>query len=736
MRPSRSCAFIVLAAGVVLPACGSPPSGSGEERTTLALQSNGSFYTNVTASFPALADTPSFRLAAADVDKNGYPDILAYSTSLTDYKLLLNDGGVAFRDFTATSSIRSSRRGTLDRRSSFGLFLDVDNDGDLDLFSGLYGHRLADYQDNGDRNDLLLNNGGGIFTLSSASRFHTEKLWNTSGAVPLDYDKDGFLDLFIVNWYNEAHTAGMGDQLYRGRGGTFQNVTAAMGLSTPPNRRPRYGVSTADANNDGRMDLFVGTYCDARSLHWENRGSSFVEVGSTSRFGASVGVSGTCSWGEIPRDFDNDGDMDFFEILVHGSDGGPRSGILLNDGDGPFETRPFTSAVRTTDPEQGHDGDHQMAWTDIDNDGLVDVVLTESGYGNDRIYVFAQRPDHSFEDVTTTSGLHAINVNPALAPHNVIPVDYDRDGDEDLLVGFASGQPPQLWRNDAGGANYWVAVDLQGLGGPGASNRSGVGAKIIVFTDVPEAEFSREVGGGHGNFAPQAPYTAIIGTGAARPTSVRVEWRNAVNRVDEASVGLNGYVTLVERTPLVCRGVSGGWQGCRGSGCSVCSNLIADYPLYLRNHPACTLNKNCGGQAFACSANCPPPTSADTCSGSPGGWQACRGNGCSVCAEQVDTNVYPLYFKNHPGCVPNPNCGGQYFPCNSNCPAPTEIDACSGTPGNWDGCRGNGCAVCSELVKDYPRYFINHPYCVKNDICDGLYFTCNANCPAPTEDDR
>jgi len=123
-----------------------------------------------------------------------------------------------------------------------------------------------------------------------------------------------------------------------------------------------------------------------------------------------------------------------------------------------------------------------------------------------------------------------------------------------------------------------------------------------------------------------------------------------------------------------------------------------------------------------------------TCNGTSGQWNGCRGNGCNVCVEKVKD--YPLYYHNHPACSINYICGGQYFQCNSNCPAPTSADLCNGTAGQWNGCRGNGCSVCEELVAAYPRYFINHPACQRNHACGGSYFQCNANCPAPTEADR
>jgi hypothetical protein len=61
--------------------------------------------------------------------------------------------------------------------------------------------------------------------------------------------------------------------------------------------------------------------------------------------------------------------------------------------------------------------------------------------------------------------------------------------------------------------------------------------------------------------------------------------------------------------------------------------------------------------------------------------------------------------------------------------------ACNGTSGQWNGCRGSGCRVCIDLVQQYPCYFVNHPQCEPNDTCEGQYFQCNSLCPAPTQAD-
>jgi hypothetical protein len=74
--------------------------------------------------------------------------------------------------------------------------------------------------------------------------------------------------------------------------------------------------------------------------------------------------------------------------------------------------------------------------------------------------------------------------------------------------------------------------------------------------------------------------------------------------------------------------------------------------------------------------------------------------------------------------------------CPTDCGSCAPASTCDGTPGQWAGCRGNGCAVCQEQLAGYDCYFQNHPRCALNTTCAGQFFTCNADCPQPTEADR
>ncbi|MCP4661798.1 MAG: CRTAC1 family protein, partial [bacterium] len=514
----------------------------------------------------------AFRLSIADVNGDLYPDILAHvfqndSTGdvLDKQFLYLNVQGDdpgdptsrKFIDYTAQSGIRANRQGTPDgRHSDSGIFADVDNDGDLDLFTMVYVH--TNYGLEVGTNDLLLNDGSGHFTLAPNSPFHTEEIYNTAAGAFLDYDNDGNVDLFIGNYYRPSLTV---DQLYRGHGdGSFTNVTSAAGIDV--DTTCIYGVAAADWNNDGFMDLFVPPYSNSVSgstpILWKNNGNgTFSQVETTANYDGYRGVgTGRSSFGSMPWDYDNDGDVDFFEILVHGSGdagSGVHSTVVTNE-DNVFSWDFYRVSGRGgEDPDLTHHGDHYASWFDMDNDGLTDLALTECGYSNNRIYIFKQAFDHTFSPVTATTGLDSIN-GADLPPHNVMPMDYDLDGDEDLLVGFASADPipVQLWRNEIGTDNNRLTVTLRGAGGAGKSNRSAIGARVQVTAGG--RTYTQEVYAGNGHQGPQMPLSRSFGLGSASVVDeVRVEWPNADHTTTVLTdVAVNQFLEIEEPSSDVC----------------------------------------------------------------------------------------------------------------------------------------------------------------------------------------
>ncbi|NKB71901.1 MAG: T9SS type A sorting domain-containing protein [Candidatus Latescibacteria bacterium] len=231
----------------------------------------------------------------ADYDHDGDLDLFTGNERGRD-TLFRNDGQGRFTDATEEAGL-GHKRGV--RRALFG---DIDNDGDLDLFAGSNKRSDIPAQLHDVPSALYLNDGAGHFTdiALQAGIVHSPR--EISGLALIDYDNDGWIDLFFTANSGEA------PMLFHNNGDrTFTDVSAAAGLADWPSRA---GATTGDYDNDGWIDILVVSETSRDLLFCNNGDGTFTEIGLDAGFGPQVGrsTSGTATSG----DFDRDGYLDLF----------------------------------------------------------------------------------------------------------------------------------------------------------------------------------------------------------------------------------------------------------------------------------------------------------------------------------------------------------------------------------------------------------------------------------------
>ena len=268
-----------------------------------------------------LAELTAKRMATADLDNDGYADLVAWNdvvNTRTDFSLpptgwlvrvLMNrpreNGapGRRFVDATRASNFLALRDGTTARGRlvTAVAFADVDNDGDLDAYTGTIPTAMptaTQDRDPGDRGTLLLNDGRGVFTLGPVSDATPDADGSpqTIGAVFNDQNLDGNVDL-LVGYHSATFGLPIGQQsqMFRGAGdGRFTDVTDAVGMTlestsssllTVTNNRPLYGISACDVNDDGRLDVIGAAYGRQFNLLMTSQGDSFRDESEASGVG-------------------------------------------------------------------------------------------------------------------------------------------------------------------------------------------------------------------------------------------------------------------------------------------------------------------------------------------------------------------------------------------------------------------------------------------------------------------
>jgi len=481
-------------------------------------------------------------VALLDYDGDGYLDIyLVNGAAIPSLqkdspaywnRLYRNNHDGTFTDVTERAGVAGTGYG-------MGVAVgDYDNDGRPDLF-------VASVT----ANQLFHNNGDGTFTDTTArarvagAPMDGKKMWSVSAGW-FDYNNDGRLDLFVVNYcvwevnkdpycplksgvraychpklYKSLHNT-----LYRNNGdGTFTDVSQETGIAAHFGKG--MSVSFADYDGDGYIDAFVANDTTPAFLFHNLGGKKFEEVGVAA--GVAYAPDGTTlsGMGSDFRDVNNDGRPDIWYTAVEHQ----RFPLLINSRHGDFDDATVASGLQPTTEMSGW-GDGMF---DFDNDGWKDLFVARSNVVdniNELIptrrfpepnSIFRNLRNGKFEEVSGTAGPDF----KLEAPHRGAAFgDFDNDGHVDAVVSVLGGHV-KLLHNISASNNHWILLKLVGA----KSNRMGIGAQIHVTTEDGRSQWNQvttSVG-----YASSSDSRAHFGLGANRSIKdIEIRWPSGIKQ--------------------------------------------------------------------------------------------------------------------------------------------------------------------------------------------------------------
>ena len=428
-------------------------------------------------------------VAAIDYDNDGKMDLFfTNGAKLPELKkttpayyncLMHNNGDGTFSDVTNKAGLSGASIGY-----SFGVAVaDYDNDGFDDLFVC-----------NAGMNTLYHNNGDGTFTdVTTGSGVDSKPADVLSvGAAWFDFDNDGLLDLIVTNyttWTPQTDRQCFMDskreeycsptiyksiesRLYRNLGhGRFEDVTEASGIGKALGKG--MGISIADFNGDGLMDVFIANDTEPNFLFINQGNGTFKESGLD--FGVAYNSQGATvsGMGSDAKDFDNDGWAD----IVYNDLAGQVFGILKNEKGKAFTDVTWSSKMGALSRSLSG---WSIGFIDFNNDGWKDIYSANGDV--DDIGASSKQHDTMFQNL---DGKTLVDVTASMGhdfsfigyQRGAAFVDLNNDGFMDLVV-TSLGERPRILINNALVRNHWIMFDLRGR----KSNRNGIGACIRVTT--------------------------------------------------------------------------------------------------------------------------------------------------------------------------------------------------------------------------------------------------------------
>jgi hypothetical protein len=416
---------------------------------------------------------------------------------------------------------------------------DYNNDGFDDLFLSCWGQNI-----------LYRNNGNGTFTdvTKEAGLLHSKPEWG-AGCTFTDYNRDGFLDLFVSTYLNfdlktvplpgatenctwKGIAVNCGPRglptgrnfLYRNNGdGTFTDVSESSGIAKVDHRYAMTAVA-ADFDDDGWPDIFVACDSTPSILYRNHRDGTFTDIALEAGVAYNEDGREQAGMGVAVGDVLNSGRLDIFK--THFADDTP---ILYNNkGNGRFEDMTAKAGLGAFTRYVGWGA----GFADFDNDGLLDLLFVNGNvypeleqffkgykYRNPRI-LLRNLGTGVFENVSDRSGAAIADAH---SSRGCAFGDFDNDGKMDIAI-MNMGEPPSLLRNETGNSNHWLKLKLIGV----KSNRSAIGARAFV---TAAGRRQRQEVLSQSSFYSQSDLRLHFGLGSATSADVEIHWPSGLKEV-------------------------------------------------------------------------------------------------------------------------------------------------------------------------------------------------------------
>ena len=384
---------------------------------------------------------------------------------------------------------------------------DFNRDGVPDLVAGVLNQRSEVSQV-----PFKLYNGSmkeGLLTFTEVPNAFKIPAEPSSSVSLIDFDLDGWTDIFIGNWYEnkQGQHYPVADRLFKNNTkGGFEEVTSLLkGEASkssehiyPPNAKPTYGSSTCDIDQNGFPDILTVSSSGHKNKLWMNLKENtshdryFDDIGAISNYGSDpdgnlIPTGGGRNFFAACADYNDDGIMDvFMGSLSHAydNDSVDKSSILTGSKElyPPFFIR--TEYLSDANNESWNQGDRRGIWMDYNIDGKVDLIVDNSGFPPySRLVLFEQDETRAFMNVGAQAGIDIVN------PTGTITLDLNQDGLLDIITAQNNVRradiPPRLYvfeNHTKIPGRKAIRVHVKGI----KANPQGLGAMVMLYTQSGE----------------------------------------------------------------------------------------------------------------------------------------------------------------------------------------------------------------------------------------------------------